>query len=208
MVGDPVHGPGSLYGRGSECSLLDDVLAALRAGESRALLIHGEAGIGKTALLDYVASAAAGVRVLHATGVESEMELPFASLHQLCGPLLDTVDQLPVPQRGALEIAFGRAAGPAPDRFLVGLAVLTLLCRTAEESPVLCVVDDAQWLDEVSAKTLAFVARAARGRPRRPPPGDARARRGFRRAADAGGSRAPGRGRARPSAFGSHVPSR
>ena len=159
MVGDPVHGPGSLYGRGSECSLLDDVLAALRAGESRVLQIHGGAGIGKTALLDYVASAAAGVRVLQATGVESEMELPFASLHQLCAPLLDTVDQLPVPQRGALEIAFGRAAGAAPDRFLVGLAVLTLLCRTAEERPVLCVVDDAQWLDEVSAKTLAFVAR-------------------------------------------------
>ena len=159
MVGGPVHGPESLYGRGSESSLLDDLLAALRAGESRTLLVHGEAGIGKTALLDYAVSAAAGLKILQATGVESEMELPFASLHQLCAPLLDTVHQLPAPQQGALEIAFGQAAGPAPDRFLVGLAVLTLLCHAAEGRPVLCVVDDAQWLDEVSAKTLAFVAR-------------------------------------------------
>lgn len=159
MLADPVRGPGSLYGRGSECSLLDDVVAALRGGESRALLIHGEAGIGKTALLNYVVAAAADMRLLHAAGVESEMELPFASLHQLCSPLLDTVAQLPPPQRDALEVTFGRTAGPAPDRFLVGLAVLTLLSRTAEECPVLCVVDDAQWLDEVSAKTLAFVAR-------------------------------------------------
>ena len=158
MVG-PVPGPGSLYGRGSECSLLDDVVAAVRAGESRTLLIHGEAGIGKTALLNHVRAAAADMRLLHAAGVESEMELPFASLHQLCFPLLDTVEQLPPPQRDALDVAFGRTAGPAPDRFLVGLAVLTLISRTAEERPVLCVVDDAQWLDEVSAKTLAFVAR-------------------------------------------------
>jgi DNA-binding CsgD family transcriptional regulator len=139
--------------------VLDDLLASLRAGESRTLAIHGEAGIGKTALLDYLISAAAEVRVLHATGVESEMELPFASLHQLCGPLLDTLDDLPVPQRGALQIAFGRAVGPPPDRFLVGLAALTLLCHAAEASPMLCVVDDAQWLDQVSAQTLAFVAR-------------------------------------------------
>jgi DNA-binding CsgD family transcriptional regulator len=158
MVG-PVHGPGTLFGRGSECSLLDDVVAALRAGESRTLLIHGEAGIGKTALLDHVVAVSAGLRILRASGVESDMELPFASLHQLCAPLLDTVEQLPPPQRDALEVAFGRAAGPPPDRFLVGLAVLTLLARTAEERPVLCLVDDAQWLDEVSAKTLAFVAR-------------------------------------------------
>ena len=159
MLGGPVRGPEGLYGRGSECSRLDDLLAALRGGESRTLVMHGEAGIGKTALLDYAVSAAAGLRVLRATGVESDMELPFASLQQLCAPLLGTVDQLPAPQHGALEIAFGRAAGPAPDRFLVGLAVLTLLCRAAEERPVLCVVDDAQWLDDVSAKTVAFVAR-------------------------------------------------
>ena len=157
--GDPVWGPGSLQGRGSECALLDDVIAALRAGESRTLLIHGEAGIGKTALLNYAVASAADIRVLRAAGVESEMELAFASLHQLCAPLLEAVEHLPPPQRGALEVAFGRTAGPAPDRFLVGLAVLTLLSGAAEERPVLCVVGDAQWLDEVSAKTLAFVAR-------------------------------------------------
>jgi DNA-binding CsgD family transcriptional regulator len=160
MAGDDsARGPGSLHGRDSECALLDDVIAAVRSGESRTLLIQGEAGIGKTALLKYVVESAADMQVLRATGVESEMELAFASLHQLCAPLLDAVEQLPLPQRGALEIAFGRTTGPAPDRFLVGLAVLTLLSKTAEERPLLCVVDDAQWLDEVSAKTLAFVAR-------------------------------------------------
>jgi DNA-binding CsgD family transcriptional regulator len=157
--GDPIRGRGSLQGRDSECALLDDVIAALRAGESRTLLIHGEAGIGKTALLNYAVESAADMRVLQAAGVESEMELAFASLHQLCAPLLEAVEQLPPPQRGALEVAFGRTAGPAPDRFLVGLAVLTLLSGAAEERPLLCVVDDAQWLDEVSAKTLAFIAR-------------------------------------------------
>jgi DNA-binding CsgD family transcriptional regulator/tetratricopeptide (TPR) repeat protein len=157
--GGPSRGPGSLQGRGSECALLDDVIAALRAGESRTLLLHGEAGIGKTALLNYAVASAADLRVLHAAGVESEMELAFASLHQLCAPLLEAVEQLPPPQCGALEVAFGRTAGPTPDRFLVGLAVLTLLSGAAEERPLLCVVDDAQWLDEVSAKTLAFIAR-------------------------------------------------
>ena len=155
----PFGGPGGLFGRTSECALLDDLVSALRAGESRSLLIHGEAGIGKTALLNYVAAAAADLRLLHAAGVESEIELPFASLHQLCSPLLGTVEHLPPPQRDALNVVFGRSAGPPPDRFLVGLAVLTLLSRTAESNPVLCLVDDAQWLDEVSAKTLVFVAR-------------------------------------------------
>lgn len=152
-------GPVSLYGRSSECALFDDVIAALRAGESRTLVIHGEAGIGKTALLDYVAESAADMRVLRAAGVESEMELAFASLHQLCAPLLEAVEDLPPPQRDALQVAFGRTAGPAPDRFLVGLAILTLLSRAADERPLVCLVDDAQWLDEVSAKTLAFIAR-------------------------------------------------
>jgi len=156
---DPAGGLGRLRGRGSECALLDDVIAALRAGESRTLLIHGEAGIGKTALINYVVESAKDMRLLQAAGVESEMELAFASLHQLCSPLLEAVQQLPSPQREALEVAFGRTAGQAPDRFLVGLAVLTLLSGAAEERPLLCVVDDAQWLDEVSAKTLAFVAR-------------------------------------------------
>jgi DNA-binding CsgD family transcriptional regulator len=151
--------PGSLQGRGSECALLDDVIAAIRAGESRALVIHGEAGIGKTALLHHVVESAADFRLLQATGVESEMELAFASLHQLCAPMLEALGTLPRPQRDALAIAFGLSEGPAPDRFLVGLAVLTLFSEAAHERPLLCVVDDAHWLDEVSARTLAFVAR-------------------------------------------------
>src|SRR5919202_5728034 len=107
--GDPGWGAGSLQGRGSECALLDDVIAALRAGESRTLLIHGEAGIGKTALLNYAVASAADLRVLRAAGVESEMELAFASLHQLCGPMLDRIERLPAPQRQALEIVFGQS---------------------------------------------------------------------------------------------------
>ena len=159
MAVGPVRGPGELLGRAAECSLLDDVVAAVRAGESRTLVLHGEPGIGKTALLNHVMTTAADLRLLHAAGVESESELPYASLHQLCSPLLDSVDQLPPPQRDALDVAFGRSAGPTPDRFLVGLAVLTLLSTAAEEKSLLCVVDDAQWLDDVSAKTLSFVAR-------------------------------------------------
>ena len=139
--------------------MLDGLVAAVRAGESRTLVLHGEAGIGKTALLNYVVESAADMRLLRAVGAESEMELAFASLHQLCAPLLEAVERLPPPQRHALEVAFGLSEGPAPDRFLVGLALLTLLSEAAEERPLLCVVDDAQWLDEVSARTLAFVAR-------------------------------------------------
>jgi DNA-binding CsgD family transcriptional regulator len=158
MVGGVLE-PDGLRGRASERALLDDVISAIRAGESRTLLIHGEAGIGKTALLSYVVDSAPGMRVLRAAGVESEMELAFASLHQLCAPLLDAVDRLPPPQRDALRIAFGLAAGAAPDRFLVGLAVLTLLSEAADERPLICIVDDAQWLDRVSATILLFVAR-------------------------------------------------
>jgi hypothetical protein len=132
----------TLRGRGTECALLDGVVAAIRAGESRTLVLHGSAGIGKTALLNYVAASAADMRLLRATGVESEMELAFASLHQLCAPLLEAVERLPSPQRHALEVAFGVNEGPAPDRFLVGLAVLTLLSEAADERPLLCVVDD------------------------------------------------------------------
>ena len=128
-------------------------------GAGRALVVRGEAGVGKSALLEYVAGAAADMRVARAAGVESEMELAFASVHQLCAPLLDRLEGLPGPQRDALGVAFGLRAGAAPDRFLVGLAVLTLLAEVAEERPLLCVIDDAQWLDRASAQVLAFAAR-------------------------------------------------
>ena len=149
----------SLRGRASECGLLDGLLADVRRGESRSLVLRGEAGIGKTALLEYLSDSASDITVLRAVGVESEMELAYASLHQLCAPLLDRVARLPEPQREAARVAFGLSAGPAPDRFLVGLGVLTLLSEVADERPLLCIVDDAQWLDQASALTLAFVAR-------------------------------------------------
>ena len=149
----------SLLGRATECAQLDDLLEAIRRGESRSLLMRGEAGIGKTALLEYLVESAPDLNVVRAVGVESEMELAFAGLHQLCTPMLDRLPGLPAPQREALGIAFGLSAGAAPDRFLVGLAVLSLFSAVAEEEPLLCVVDDAQWLDQASALTLAFVAR-------------------------------------------------
>ncbi len=148
-----------LLGRASECALLDGLIRDIRRGESRSLVLRGEAGIGKTALLEYLIAAAPDLMVVRAVGVESEMELAYASLHQLCGPLLHQLESLPGPQRQALEIVFGLSAGAAPDRFLVALAVLSLLSEVSEERPVLCVVDDAQWLDQTSALTLAFVAR-------------------------------------------------
>jgi DNA-binding CsgD family transcriptional regulator len=148
-----------LLGRRSECELLDRLLAGVRAHQSQVLVLRGEAGVGKTALLDYLVDRSAGCRVLRVAGVEAEMELPFAGLHQLCAPMLDHVADLPAPQRDALRTAFGLAAGEAADRFLVGLAVLSLLSAVAEEEPLICVVDDAQWLDEVSAQVLGFVAR-------------------------------------------------
>jgi DNA-binding CsgD family transcriptional regulator len=149
----------SLLGRGSECALLDGLVAAIREGESRPLVLRGEAGIGKTALLQYLIESASDLTVVRAVGVESEMELAFAGLHQFCAPMLEHTGRLPDPQREALEIVFGLRAGPAPDRFLVGLGVLSLLSEVAEERPLLCVVDDAQWLDQASAGTLAFAAR-------------------------------------------------
>src|SRR4051812_19048624 len=149
----------SLRGRARECALLDGLVAAIRQSESRALMLRGEAGIGKTALLDHLVDSASDATVVRAVGVESEMELAFASLHQLCAPMLDRRDRLPGPQRQALEIVFGLSEGAPPDRFVVGLAVLSLLSEVAEERPLLCVVDDAQWLDHASALTLAFVAR-------------------------------------------------
>ena len=148
-----------MLGRDSECALLDELVSAIRRGESRALVLTGEAGIGKTALLQYLIDFATDMSVIRAVGVESEMELAFASLHQLCAPLLDRLERLPLPQRQALETVFGRSVGPPPDRFLVALGILTLFSEAAEERPLLCVVDDAQWLDQASALTLAFVSR-------------------------------------------------
>jgi DNA-binding CsgD family transcriptional regulator len=139
--------------------VLDELLQAVAAGDSQTLLVVGEAGVGKTALLAYLEGMAEHLDVVHALGVEADMELAFAGLHQLCAPLLGHLDALPEPQRDALEIVFGRAAGPRPDRFLIGLAVLSLLSEAAEARPLLCVIDDAQWLDAASGHVLAFVAR-------------------------------------------------
>ena len=152
--------PGAeLLGRQRECEVLDRLIEAVRREESKTLVLRGEPGVGKTALLGYLVVRASGCRVVRATGVESEMELAFAGLHQLVAPMLDGVERLPAPQRDAVLTAFGMVAGPAPDRFLLGLAVLGLLADAAEEQPLICVVDDEQWLDRASAHTLAFVAR-------------------------------------------------
>jgi len=148
-----------LIDRDAERGTLKRLVAAVRAGESRALVVSGEAGVGKTALLDYLAGNASGCRVVRIAGYQSEMELAFAALHQLCAPLLDGLTRLPVPQRDALRIAFGVGSGPAPDRFLVGLAVLNLFSDAAEPQPLICMVDDEQWLDRASAQVLGFVAR-------------------------------------------------
>jgi DNA-binding CsgD family transcriptional regulator len=148
-----------LCGRSSECASLDDLLSAIRHGECRSLVLRGEAGIGKTALLDYLVESASDFRVARAVGVESEMELAYSGLHQLCAPMLDRIAILPAPQRQALEIVFGVSGGAPPDRFLVGLAVLGLLSEVAQERPLLCLVDDAQWLDRASALTIAFAGR-------------------------------------------------
>ena len=149
----------NLRGRRSECEVLDRLLERVGMGESQVLVLRGEAGAGKTALLQYLLERASGSLVARVAGVESEMELAFAGLQQLCGSFLNRLDDLPDPQRVALTTAFGLSNGEPPDRFLVGLAVLSLLAEVAEDGPVVCVIDDAQWLDRVSAQTLAFVAR-------------------------------------------------
>jgi DNA-binding CsgD family transcriptional regulator len=148
-----------LRGRGAECEALDRQLQRVRVGQSSVQVLRGEAGVGKTALLEYVAERASGCRIARAAGVESEMELAFAGLHQLCAPMLDGLDGLPGPQENALRVAFGMQHGDAPDRFIVALAVLSLLAEAAEVEPLVCLVDDVQWLDRASAQTLAFVAR-------------------------------------------------
>jgi DNA-binding CsgD family transcriptional regulator len=148
-----------LTGRRREIGALDELIEAVRAGESQALVVRGEPGVGKTALLDYVVEHAPDCRIERAVGVQSEMELAFAALHQLCAPMLDRLEQLPPPQRDALRTAFGVSPGRAPDLFFVGLAVLSLLSDVAEERPLICLVDDEQWLDRASTQALAFVAR-------------------------------------------------
>src|SRR6266702_4348317 len=155
-----IRGPAAgLTGRLSDRRVLDRFVAGVRAGEGQVLVMRGEPGVGKTVLLDYLAGRASGCLVVRAVGVQSEMELAFAGLHQLCSPMLDHAERLPVPQREALRTAFGLSAGPPPDRFLVGLAVLGLLSEVAEERPLVCLVDDQQWLDRASAQALGFVAR-------------------------------------------------
>ena len=134
-------------------------MADALAARSRVTVLRGEAGVGKSALLGYLSDRVVGWHVARALGVESEMELAYGGLHQLCAPMLDHLDRLPAPQRDALATVFGRSAGAAPDRFLVGLATLTLFAEVAEQQPLVCVVDDAQWLDRASAQILGFVAR-------------------------------------------------
>jgi DNA-binding CsgD family transcriptional regulator/tetratricopeptide (TPR) repeat protein len=144
-----------------ERGALDRLVGAVRVSQSQVLVVRGDPGVGKTVLLDYLAERAedSGCQVVRAAGVQSEMELAFAGLHQLCAPLLDRAERLPNPQRDALRIAFGLAAGPPPGRFLVALALLSLLSGTAGEQPLICLIDDEQWLDQASAQALGFVAR-------------------------------------------------
>jgi DNA-binding CsgD family transcriptional regulator len=147
-----------LLGRHTEIEVLDRLLAAVRDGRSGGLVLRGEPGVGKTALLKYAIASASGFRVARAVGIESEMELPFAALQQLSAPsTMNRIERLPDPQRDALRVALGLSSGPAPNNFLVGLAVLTLMSEAADERPLLCVIDDAQWLDRASADALAFV---------------------------------------------------
>src|ERR1700704_5606935 len=157
-MSDPVPARRVLSPR-HQCAALDQLVASVRAGPSRALVLRGDAGVGKSALLEYLAQHASGCGLARTVGVESEMELAYAGLQQLCAPFLDRLERLPGPQRDALGTAFGLRDGDAPDRFLVGLAVLSLLADIAEKRPLVCIVDDAQWLDAASAQALAFVAR-------------------------------------------------
>jgi DNA-binding CsgD family transcriptional regulator len=148
-----------LLGRRAECEVLDRLLAEALAGRSQVTVLRGEAGVGKSALLGYLSDRVTGWHVVRAVGAESEMELAYSGLHQLCGPMLDRLDGLPAPQREALATVFGRSNGPPPDRFLVGLATLTLFAEVSDAQPLVCIVDDAQWLDQASAQILGFVAR-------------------------------------------------
>jgi DNA-binding NarL/FixJ family response regulator len=148
-----------LLGREREREVLDRLLDGVRGGHGGVLVMRGDAGVGKTALLEYAVEAGRGFRIARTSGIEAEMELPFAAVQQLCSPFVELLERLPQPQHDALGVAFGLSTGPAPNSFLVGLAVLGLLAEAAEDQPLVCVVDDAQWLDSASARTLAFVAR-------------------------------------------------
>ena len=154
-----------LRGRSSECETLRALISTVRSGSCQVTVLRGEAGVGKSALLGYAAELASGFRAIRVAGVESDMELAYAGLQQLCAPLLNHLGTLPEPQREALNVAFGRGVGPTPDRFLVGLAVLSLMAAAADDEPLLCVIDDAQWLDQVSVQTLGFVARRLMAEP-------------------------------------------
>jgi DNA-binding CsgD family transcriptional regulator len=158
-AGADIGGTRPLLGRRDDCVTLDRLLVDAHDGRTRVLILRGEAGIGKSALLGYVSGRVEGWRVARAVGVESELELAYSGLHQICGSMLDQLDRLPAPQRDALAIVFGLSAGAAPNPFLVGLATLTLFAEVAEQRPLACIVDDAQWLDQASEKILAFVAR-------------------------------------------------
>src|SRR6266849_4545815 len=151
--------PGRLVGRQRERAVLERLLDTARDGHGAVLVVHGEPGVGKTALLEYAVETGQEFRVVRAAGVEREMELDYAALQRLCAPILELSERLPAPQRDALGVAFGLSAGQASSPFLVGLAVLGLLSEAAEQQPLLCVVDDAQWLDDASAQALAFLAR-------------------------------------------------
>ena len=148
-----------LADRRSERDALDRLVNAVRGGQSQALVMRGDPGVGKTALLGYLAGRARGCRVARVAGVQTEMELAFAGLHQLCAPMLGRAGHLPAPQHDALRTALGLAAGPPPDRFMVGLAVLSLLSEVAGDQPLICLIDDQHWLDQASAQALGFVAR-------------------------------------------------
>jgi predicted ATPase len=154
-----VTGHARLIGRSSEVGVLAGLVTTVRAGHSSVLVVRGEPGVGKTALLDELAGRAQGCRVARTAGVQSEVEFAFAGLHQLLVPMLDRVERLPAPQRDALRTVFGITAGPAPERFLVALAVLSLLAEVAGEQPLICVIDDEHWLDQASAQALGFAAR-------------------------------------------------
>src|SRR4051794_6825517 len=148
-----------LLGRERERDVIGRLLEAARDGDGGVLVLHGEPGVGKTALLDYAVEAGREFRITRTVGGQAEMELPYAALQQLCSPALDLMERLPAPQRDGLGVALGLGEGPAPNPFLVGLAVLGLMSEASEERPLLCVIDDAQWLDRASASALDFVAR-------------------------------------------------